>query len=150
MTVAVPVGLSIAVGVYWIVCVSVVVFPAASVAVTVTEFAPGLSATVALHVPSDPTTVFTPFTVTVEPGSAVPVRTVFEPVTIAPCTAFTSRRGALVSFVTVTVVGKEKRNPLVAARRTYAFVPSPTDTSGSVNSPVSFVFTVTSELPLPS
>lgn len=126
VTVAVPVGLSAAAGAYWMVCVAVVVFPAASVAVTVTAFAPGLSATVALHVPSAPTVVFTPFTVTEDPGSALPETTVFDPVTVAPPKAFTSSRGAAVSFTIVTFAGKEKRNPAFAARRMKTVVPSPT------------------------
>lgn len=79
----VPVGLEASVGVYWMVWVYVVVFPAGSVADTVTAFLPDWRAIVLDHVPSAATSVFTPFTVTTDPGSAVPEMVVFDPVTTA-------------------------------------------------------------------
>ena len=75
-----------------------VVLPAGSVADTVTVFLPACKATVADHVPSEPTVVFTPLTVTAAPGSALPVIIVFEPVTFASDNLLIFKAGAAVSF----------------------------------------------------
>ena len=126
------------------------VLPAVSVAATVTAFDPGCSATVAVQVPLLLTVVFTPFTVMVDPGSAFPERTVFEPVTVAFFRSLIVKAGAVVSFSIVIVRGKEDRQPEAIARMVNVVFPSPTGICSSVNAPSAFVLTMTSALPDPS
>ncbi len=82
-------------------------FPAGSIDATVTVFLPGASATVAVHDPSVLTVVFTPLTMTVEPGSAFPETTAPDPVTVAPFNVLMLSVGATVSFTTVILTGQD-------------------------------------------
>ena len=127
-----------------------VVLPAASVAATVTLFVPGCNATVALQAPSELTVVFTPLTVTVEPGSALPLMTVLEPVTVAPASELTDKAGAVVSFCTEIFNANEAFQAEFMARREMTLVPSPIGRLSKVKSPWSLVLTATKALPASS